>query len=289
MAKTPGGVPDVLKPKTAEAEKEAAGGVRDFMAATKGKVPDVLDKAKTLGVRGFMKSKGGVPDVLKLKTAEAQALFTTNLERMGIKVAEDAINPSHIAAGAAEAPKATAAGENGGEPVGGAPKGPTSLIGSNGAAIAFTRGQAYKNRKGDMKQWLTEPMDSAAHDSTLQAAFAHTSEAGPKVAAAQTKTAAARAVLEKLIAEVQLPCRSSALRRSPVSPRRRRSRSAPWSARTPSSGTRSPSSSGGRIARRSHPSSVRRVSATSLSRTSSSPSRRRRKPGSSTSTVRRSI
>lgn len=220
MANRPAGVPDVLKPKTAEAEKEAAGGVRDFMTATKGKVPEVLDKAKTLGVRGFMKNKGGIPDVLKPKTAEAQELFTKNLARLGIKIAEDAINPAHIQAGAAEAPKATEAGESGGEPAGGAPKGPTSLIGSNEAAINFTRGQAYEGRKSDMKQWLTEPMDSAAHDSTLQAAFAHTSEAGPKVASAQTKTAAARAVLEKLIAEVQLPCRSSALRRSPASPRK---------------------------------------------------------------------
>jgi hypothetical protein len=131
----------------------------------------------------------------------AEDLLAANLARMGIKVAEDAINPAHISAGPAVPPDTSASGQPGGEPAGGAPQGPTGLIGSNQAAINYTRGQAYENRKTDMKKWLTEPMDSAAHDNTLQVAFDHTREAGPKVAS--TKTAAARALLEKLAQEVQ--------------------------------------------------------------------------------------
>lgn len=131
----------------------------------------------------------------------AEDLFASNLARLGIKVAEDAINPAHISAGPAVPPDTSASGQPGGEPAGGAPQGPTGLVSSNQAAINYTRGQAYENRKTDMKKWLTEPMDSAAHDNTLQVAFDHTREAGPKIAS--TKTAAARALLEKLAQEVQ--------------------------------------------------------------------------------------
>lgn len=278
MAKRPGGVPDVLK--TAEAEKAAAGGVRDFMKATTGKVAPVLDKAKG-GVRGFMaKTPGGVPDVLKPKTAEAQDLFNKNLGRLGIKVAEDAANPAHISAGAAVAPETSESGQSGGAPAGGPPKGPTSLISSNEAAINFTRGQAYANRKEDMKKWLSEPMDSAAHDNTLQVALDNTSQAGPKVASAQVKVAAARALFQKLIEEVQL-WRSSAWRRCPAS-RRRPQRSFAWSLPSVTTCGRSwRVSSVGRSARRSPPSCTPRVSATSPWSLSWRPSRRRRKPVSS--------
>jgi len=176
--------------------------------AVRGAVSGAAEKAKGFfgGLGAKLKdsfSGGGGGKMVTASDHSASALYMANLSRLGIKLAEDAINPAHISAGPAEAPKATEAGQDGGEPVGGAPKGPTSLIGSNESAINFTRGQAYANRKADMKQWLSEPMDSAAHDNTLQVAFSHTSEAGPKVASAgNTKTAAARALFQKLVEEV---------------------------------------------------------------------------------------
>lgn len=145
-------------------------------------------------------------EVLGVKVAtapSAEDLLARNLEVVGVKVAEDAANPAHVSAGSAVAPEASASGQPGGQPVAGAPKGPTHGISSNQAAIDLTRGQAYANRAADMKQWLTEPMDSKAHDKVLANAFAHTSEAGPKIAEAQTKTAAAKALLSQLAAQVQ--------------------------------------------------------------------------------------
>lgn len=123
------------------------------------------------------------------------------------KKAEDAINPAHISAGAAVAPETSQSGESGGNPVGGAPQGPTGLVGSNESATNYTRGQAYANRKQDMGKYLNEPMQSAAHDTVLRDAFERTSQAGPKLAAAEgaqktasasVQTAAARALLTNL-------------------------------------------------------------------------------------------
>lgn len=124
------------------------------------------------------------------------------------KQAEDAINPAQITAGAAVPPETSAAGEAGGQPAGGAPQGPTGLVGSNESAQNYTRGQAYGNRKEDLKKYYNEPAMSAQHDSVLQDAFTHTSQAGPKIASAQNdtqsapaasvKTAAARALLMNL-------------------------------------------------------------------------------------------
>ena len=130
----------------------------------------------------------------------ASSLLAGNLARLGVKVAEDAINPAKIVAGPAVPPQVSASGEPGGEPAGGMPQGPTNALATNEAAINLTRGQAYANRKVDMQKWLTEPMDSAKHDNTLQVAFDNTAAAGPKVAS--VKTAASRALLEKLAESV---------------------------------------------------------------------------------------
>ena len=120
---------------------------------------------------------------------------------MRAKVAEDAINPAKISAGPAVPPDTSAAGESGGAPVGGAPQGPTHLVGSADSAIGYTRGQAYANRKQDLGKYWSEPAMSAAHDNVLQVAFENTGKAGPKIASApasSVKTAAARVLLTKL-------------------------------------------------------------------------------------------
>jgi hypothetical protein len=128
-----------------------------------------------------------------------------------VKQAEDAINPAQISAGKAVPPETSAAGEAGGEPVGGAPHGPSGLVDTADKAINYTRGQAYSPRKGELGKYFNEPALSAQHDSVLQDAFVNTGKAGPKIASAEgVKTAsvvegsnrasAARALLSKLAA-----------------------------------------------------------------------------------------
>lgn len=112
------------------------------------------------------------------------------------KAAEDAINPAQISAGAAVAPETSASGESGGAPAGGLPEGPTDLVGSNEAAINYTRGQAKAPMKSQLSAVLTEPALSSAHDTTLGKAFDHTGAAGVKISS--MRSAAARAVVEKL-------------------------------------------------------------------------------------------
>lgn len=119
-----------------------------------------------------------------------------------VKVAEDAINPAKISAGSADStmlPR-SAAGEDGGAPAGGKPQGPTGLVGSNDAARNFTRGDAKAQVKPQLKAVLSEPALSAAHDNVLQKSFTHTGQAGVKIASS-VKSAAARAVLEKMAEE----------------------------------------------------------------------------------------
>lgn len=138
------------------------------------------------------------------KENEKKAGIAALADRMK-KVAEDAINPAHISAGPAVEPDTSAAGESGGNPVGGAPQGPSSLVGSNESAMNYKRNQAYAPRKGELKEYFSEPALTGATDKTLAAAFEHTSQAGTKFASAGvgtgTKVAAARAVLSKLAEE----------------------------------------------------------------------------------------
>lgn len=131
---------------------------------------------------------------------EAQAPSLVDAFLSSTKVAEDAINPAKISAGAAVPPDTSAAGEPGGAPVAGMPQGPRGLVHSNESAKNYKKDQAYAPRKAELKQYFNEPALSSATDKTLQQAFAHTGEAGVKIssAEAQVKTAAARAILMKL-------------------------------------------------------------------------------------------
>lgn len=116
------------------------------------------------------------------------------------KLAEDAINPAHISAGAAVPPDTSASGEAGGAPAGGKPQGATGLIASNEAATNYTKGQAKAQPKSEMAKVITEPALSAAHDKTLSMAFTHTGQAGVKISSA-VRTEAARAYIAKLAEE----------------------------------------------------------------------------------------
>ena len=129
-----------------------------------------------------------------------------------VKKAEDAINPAQISAGAAVPPDTSAAGQPGGEPAGGAPNGPTGLVGSADAAIKYTKGEVYAGRKTELGKYFDEPALKAEHDRVLQVAFENTGKAGPKIASAEpgktspsaqapaqsVKTAAARVLLQQL-------------------------------------------------------------------------------------------
>lgn len=124
-----------------------------------------------------------------------------------VKTAEDAINPAHISAGSADSTmlQRSAAGEDGGAPAGGKPQGPTNLVSSNDAARNYTKGEAKSQVKGQLAKVLSEPALSSAHDNVLQKVLSHTSQAGVKISSASTepsmKTAAARAILEKMAEE----------------------------------------------------------------------------------------
>src|SRR5690606_4355791 len=118
------------------------------------------------------------------------------------KQAEDAINPAQISAGPEVPPDTSAAGEPGGAPAGGLPQGSTSLVESNEAAINYTKGEAKAKSKADLRKVLTEPAMSASTDSTLQKTLDSTDQAGAKISSA-IKTAAARALLEKLAQEAE--------------------------------------------------------------------------------------
>lgn len=113
------------------------------------------------------------------------------------KQAEDAVNPAR-----------SASGEPGGAPVGGQPQGSTHLVASNEAAINATKGQAKEKAKQDVGKVVEEPAQSAATDKTLGQAFEHTEQAGTKISSSM-KSAAARALLEKLSADAKKKVKSS--------------------------------------------------------------------------------
>jgi hypothetical protein len=71
--------------------------------------------------------------------------------------------------------------------------GPRSLIASNAAATNAKRVQAKAGPKKDLTQVLTEPAQSAAHDSTVQQNLTHAREGGVKIA-----SQAKRVLLEKI-------------------------------------------------------------------------------------------
>lgn len=193
-------------------QKEAAfpvedakdGKVRDRVGS-KG-VPAVSKEKSKSDARQVAREKDEGKKVKDIETGEtkkkASAMTPVDYFLAQTKQAEDAINPARISAGKAEPPGTSAAGEHGGTPVAGAPRGPTELLSSTERVINYKRNQAYSPRKGELKAYFNEPALSGANDTTLQQAFAHTGEAGTKFASAggTVKTAAARALLNKLAA-----------------------------------------------------------------------------------------
>lgn len=167
-----------------------------------------LEKKETEGLseakKGLAKAEGAHKKEDKGEEKEAASLVDYMLGLT--KKAEDAINPAKISAGPAVPPETSASGESGGAPAGGMPQGPTGLVGSNESAINYNKSQAKSPVKTDMGKYLAEPALSGSTDSTLRAAFEHSSASdGNKFASAGgvTKVAAARALLAKLAETAQ--------------------------------------------------------------------------------------
>lgn len=143
-----------------------------------------------------------LPGGSALKTASAP--IDLILAKYKEKKAEDALNQAQISAGKTVPPDTREAGQAGPS----SPQG-SSMVGSSQSVTSLTRREAKSGPKTDMRAYLNQPALSAEHDHVLQNAFAHTSQAGAKVASAQeqgdavVKTAAARAYLEQLVQEVK--------------------------------------------------------------------------------------
>lgn len=136
------------------------------------------------------------------------ALLARNLTALGIKTAEDAINPAQISAGStqtgAKPPEGASAAQ---EQVPSEPGDVSSqkrLIASNEAAINYTKGEAKADPKSDVNHVLTEPALSSATDKTLQKTLDHTGQAGVKISSVElVRAAAAEALLSKLAADAE--------------------------------------------------------------------------------------
>lgn len=180
--------------------------IRGAWAKTAGsKVAADAEKTETEGMEA---AKKGLEKAEKAHEAEpenkkeaAGFLGLADTLRSTTKVAEDAINPAKISAGAATPPDTREAGQAGGiQPKGSGP----GMVASATSAINYNKGQAKSEPKKDSGTYWREPALSSSTDKTLGMAFKHTGEAGTKFASARgdenVKTAAARALLTKLAA-----------------------------------------------------------------------------------------
>jgi len=206
MANTQNDAPQLHKemPKNIVSEKRgsALSLIRAKLASPEAekKETEGMDKAKK-GLEEAEKAHESEPE--NKEAAAKMAGLVDGMRKHIAKVAEDAINPAQISAGAAVPPDTSAAGQPGGEPVGGAPQGPTSLVGSNEAAQNYTKGQSHGPRRAELGKYFNEPALSMAHDSTLRDVLENTGKAGTKFASAEAggpvRTAAARVLLSHLI------------------------------------------------------------------------------------------
>lgn len=208
MANTQTDAPQLHKEMPANIVSEKRGSALSLIRA-KLASPDA-EKKETEGMaeakKGLSKAEAAhesEPENKEDKEASAKMAGLVAGMRAHIKVAEDAINPAQISAGKAVPPDTSASGQPGGEPVGGAPQGPTSLVGSNEAAQNYTKGQSHGPRRTELGKYFSEPALSMAHDSTLRDVLENTGKAGTKFASAEpggpVKTAAARVLLGRLI------------------------------------------------------------------------------------------
>lgn len=183
------------------------------MGAAQGSIPRSTYVENPLAAEGqaLRYKHRGMPSIAEIKAMMAEMggskTAAANLLYL-MKIAEDAINPAHISAGpasaqGAEAPDGVSASQEGPVPPMPSPaNSQASLVGSNDAAIAYTKRDAKANMRADMAHLLSEPMQAASGDSVLQKTLDHTG--GAKIAHL-SKTAAAQALLLKLAQAQEMP------------------------------------------------------------------------------------
>lgn len=190
------------KEKCSCSKTASVAGIRAAWAKTAG--VKTSSSAETKETAGMEEAKAGLAKAEAAHKSEpenkvAAFLGLADAMRAQVKVAEDAINPAHISAGAAVPPDTRESGQSGGvHPKGAGP----GMVASNKGAIDYKKSQAKAEPKHDSNAYWKEPALSGATDKTLGMAFKHTGEAGTKFANAGgdpgVKTAAARALLQKL-------------------------------------------------------------------------------------------
>ena len=148
--------------------------------------------------RGFY---AGVEDIKKKKASVPVAAIR--------KLAEDANNPAKISSGtvdASEPPAGATPSEEGKPPVPSDVTKQERLVGSNDAAINYTKRDAKADPKSDVNKVLNEKAQSSATDKVLDSTLSHTGEAGAKISSVRDgaiKTAAARTLLSRLVKEAE--------------------------------------------------------------------------------------
>lgn len=150
-------------------------------------------------------------------TKQGSALLARNYDRMMNfgreydapvreirKLAEDRIYPASIQSQKKEIPPPAVAAEQGKVSVPKDARAQMALVGSNMAAINYTKGQAKADPKSDLGKVLTEPALTSRTDKVLQKTLDHTGEAGVKISMARdaNRVAAARAFMSNLLDKV---------------------------------------------------------------------------------------
>jgi hypothetical protein len=150
-------------------------------------------------------------------TKQSSALLARNYDRMMNfgrefdapvreirKLAEDKIYPASISAEHHEVPPPAVPAEQGKVSVPKDARSQMALVGSNQAAIDYTKGQAKADPKRDLAQVLAEPALTSRTDKVLQKTLDHTGEAGVKISMARdaNRVAAARAFMSNLLDKV---------------------------------------------------------------------------------------
>lgn len=148
-----------------------------------------LTAAKTAMAKVAARS-GGVSSI-RDKIAQAQKLAADADGTPRISTGKGGTEPETNISGDAIGP---------GQPLAGGAGGQASLVSSNDRARSYKPGEAYAPRKAELAKYFQEPAQSAAHDTTLSQAFAHTGEAGTKLSTDRTAQVTASLLLNKLAA-----------------------------------------------------------------------------------------
>ena len=117
------------------------------------------------------------------------------------KLAEDALSPAGIEAGKQDMPDYSASEQSVPTQPADVKRQARSMLGSNEAAINYTKGEAKSDPIGDVNQVLAQPAMTRKNDPVLHKVLDNTGAAGVKISSANDsiKVAAARALLSNML------------------------------------------------------------------------------------------